>query len=391
MLITKKENEVKILNEEKLFQLKIDKYISEGNELVLKENCIFKDGSIYMQCVMCFIWFLRNTRYFMASAKGSNFETCEPGHENLNNSTTTPCKQCRSILDKQKRAISTNFIHCLLRQYEKYGFTEEVFYLLLKKQQGKGLITGIKMNLTTNSDNCVGIFKYDSLLDATPENVYLEVQELAVQGLQIIDLISIWSDIYQCMIEQFLNPVNEKHVAFLKFAKTQYYATPSSIGIISGKDKAAYKKQLMEIHFTTIMKGAISHHVTSDIRMKRIVSRPNQATMETIEKNVIKQLKKQKWKCAYSGLPMTIVNGVKRFSFERLNNNLRHFTETGELDNIVFVCRLFNTRRQLSNVKMLIYFLSQTLLPVPYNVRSIVESKLLVDDKAIQNPKKQKI
>jgi hypothetical protein len=98
--------------------------------------------------------------------------------------------------------------------------------------------------------------------------------------------------------------------------------------------------------------------------------------------NSIQQFEKQSWKCGYSNVNLTIENFWTRFSFERINDDLPHFTQLGELTNIVFICRLLNTYKKLSQEKIMDMFLHQNLIFVPDHIRFFIDPNSSLDQVA---------
>jgi hypothetical protein len=105
--------------------------------------------------------------------------------------------------------------------------------------------------------------------------------------------------------------------------------------------------------------------------------------IKTVIDNFFKKLQEQNYRCAYSLVPLTIVPSFARFSFERINNAMPHFTLEGELTNIVLTCRLFNSRRQMSRAKLLAYYLTQELVYVPIEARKCAEDELAANTNLI--------
>ena len=85
---------------------------------------------------------------------------------------------------------------------------------------------------------------------------------------------------------------------------------------------------------------------------------------------VSKMTHEQQGKCAVSGVPLSIDNNHRRFSMDRVDNSKPHFGPEGELDNIRFICRIFNTRRGWTRALFLEALLSQIRVPLNAEVRA---------------------
>jgi hypothetical protein len=370
----------------KLIEDKLRTYLASAKKLKLKKGCKLENGQMFMMCVVCEIFRPRTTEYFDASMGGSNFVTSLPGHEYLCNSISRPCKKCWVVLSQKHHATESGFIrHLLWASYPK--LTVEWFYDTLQKQNGNGIITNMKLKLTTNSQNSAGIHRKDNSVDHVPENCFLEVQELNVpQYDSIPDLQAAWVEVYSLLVTYF--DEDEPLDCFQPFQEN-LTATPKSLGININPRTYAYNKELRNKYLKYILHCDIRSHILEDVKKQRF-KLPPETTMNQFVKlvypNAIAQLKKQEGRCAYSHIGLTIPNLWTRFSFERLDNNLPHFTNDGKLPNCVFICRLFNGSRQLSRKMILEYFLMQNLVKVPDNIRTKVQQILNSDG----NPTRKK-
>jgi hypothetical protein len=252
-----------------------------------------------------------------------------------------------------------------------------------------GPISGKKLQLVPSNIDCVGIHAYDNNKDHTPDNCFLEVQELNVPQWEAIPcLFCAWKELYNCILNQYLFPEKQDNLQHLEHVRSQYFATPKDIGIIGSQAKTQfyrqqfYRQQLLRLHFPTILRNAIKRHIEQDIKKKRFQFPTNVTRSEFLNMvfdNSIAQLEKQLWKCAYSNVNLTIVNLWTRFSFERINDDMSHFTQLGELTNIVFICRLLNTRKKLSKEKIMNLFLHQNWIDVPDYVRLLINPNSSLD------------
>lgn len=134
----------------------------------------------------------------------------------------------------------------------------------------------------------------------------------------------------------------------------------------------------------------IENHITSDIKKKRFKLPKNTTSAQfakIVYPHAIIQLEKQKGRCAFIGIALTVENIWTRFSLDRIDNNLPHFEQDGTLSNSVFVCRLFNGPKHLSSEIIHGYFLTQILVRIPDDVREKVVS-ILNNNRTCQKKRK---
>ncbi len=90
-----------------------------------------------------------------------------------------------------------------------------------------------------------------------------------------------------------------------------------------------------------------------------------------------KMANEQHGKCAVSGVPLSINNNHRRFSMDRVDNSKPHFGPQGELDNIRFICRIFNTSRGWTRALFLEALLVQIRVPLNAEVRAAAVLELV--------------
>jgi hypothetical protein len=366
------------------FRSKLKDELDQRLEITLKENCFLMDGKIFMTCIHCGESKERTTEHFHLTNGGRNFLTCRAGYEALNNSQQKPCKICYRKISKDYHNTRDGFIQPLISHYKEDGLTTKWFWEKFKEQKGCGPISGKQLQFVPNGVNCVGIHKYDNDKNHTQDNCFLEVQELNVcQHEAIPCLFCAWKQLFNCLLNQRMFPEQQDNVKHLEYVRSQYFITAGDIGIINArKNHAFYARQKRLRYFPTILRGAIQDHIKADLKRKRFKFPSNisrKKYLKIVYDNSIQQLEKQSWKCGYTNVNLTIENFWTRFSFERINNDLPHFTQLGELTNIVFVCRLLNVQRQLSKEKITDYLLYQNLLPIPDYVRVSIDANSSFD------------
>jgi hypothetical protein len=366
----------KIIMEVNLIKSKLKAMLEKGMVPTLRENCKIEDDVMWMQCKRCEEWFERTTEFFGTSGKKMNFEECAVGEEFLYNSYGDPCKKCCNKMQNERIENPQSFVHSLVHNHIKTGFTEKLFYELYEKQQKKGLISGLPLLLERAS---VGMYCHDSFIGHAPGNVYLELQELKIRhdGEDMEHVPNVWTKIYTELHKQFETnfKTNDDHLPLIQ---SQYFVKPKHIGL-NTSDVNQYFKIRSKIHFSTIIRNAIHRHIDGDIKSHRFtlpIGVTKSQFVYMVRSKAIKKLEQQNWRCGYTNIAMTIESAWTQFSFERIDNDESHFTQTGDVDNIVFICRIFNTFEQLSMERILTFFLHQNLLPISDQVRSNVENKL---------------
>jgi hypothetical protein len=351
------------------FADKLKKFLDGGGILDLKENCKYENGQMWMMCVSCEIFQPRTTAFFTARQGGRGFADSPPGHESLNNS----CKKCSGALDRKRQATKSGFVKNLVGHYPK--LTVDWFYATLEKQHGKGPITSAPITLTTNG---AGIHRKDNTKEHTPGNCFIEVQELNVAQYDAIpDLKEAWTEVFQHLVSVF----GEDDVTdYFKLFLQNSGATPKSLGI--NYHSETYLKEIRDQRFEPTLRNAIHAHIKTDVKRRDFQLPANTSKKQFVDMvfpNAIAQLKKQRGRCGYTDIGLTIANRWTRFSLERINNDLAHFTADGKLSNCMFICRLFNAPKQLSTRLILEYFLTQILVDVPdstrIKVRDILDGK----------------
>jgi hypothetical protein len=350
-----------------LFKSKLREYLAEGKTLKLKKGCKFEDDEIWMECVQCHEYKLRNTRHFNSDGS-KHFATCPPGHEQLKNSKLYPCKECQKDDRDIDGATPKGFITCLLRPYP--ALSREWFAQTFEAQGGRGPISNFPMLLQKHVQNAAGIHRRDNSLGHIPENCFLEVQEINVsQYMAIPCLFAAWRSIYGELARRFSE--NPDVTNFVELFRNQYYKTVSDLGCRAKGRSQEYEDFRHQRHFKTIVRIQIGHHIDEDLAQKRFTLPFDRAAFSNVvyEKAIL-QLEKQNARCAYSDAGLTHTRAYNQMSFERVNNKLPHFDQDGGLSNCVFVCRLFNGKKQLSAKLILQYFLHQTMVPLSEQTRA---------------------
>ena len=252
----------------------------------------------------------------------------------------------------------------------------------MNEQQGRGLISGMILRLEASSENRASIHRYNNSEDHYPFNVFLETLEINVQQNDAIEcLFTAWRDLYERLINCFIEGP-KTDFSYMRVVRNHYHISPKALGITGsgrGYNKAQYTRELSQWHLPSILAGMIHDHINRDIK-RGIFEYPTTMTKKQFHKLVYEKslllLDSQKWRCSYTDVLMTIEKSWTRFSFERIDNDLPHFTQAGDLTNIVFICRLLNGNPQFSRAKILTYLLHQPMVQVPFNVRQQARSEI---------------
>jgi hypothetical protein len=130
------------------------------------------------------------------------------------------------------------------------------------------------------------------------------------------------------------------------------------------KDRAAYNRQCQDLDVYAICNQACMNHRHADVACGRVTASP-----------LTPQQMFDKWlaspRCALSGALMTIENGPRRISMDRVEYCTAH--EAGTTRGI---CRLLNSRAGWTRRKWCTMVLAQGLVPLPPRVREVLEEEL---------------
>ena len=151
----------------------------------------------------------------------------------------------------------------------------------------------------------------------------------------------------------------------------------------STTDPQLYNAEMRDLHLPTIIRDQISQHTRNDIKLSRGDDYPtSEDAREVFRKSLydayVAALRAQEFRCAVSGIPLSIKNTFARFSLDRTrgDSSQPHFTADGKLHpDTRFICRLFNSVRGVSRKQLVHFFLSQELVPITDAVRAMAEAK----------------
>jgi hypothetical protein len=354
--------------ESKLMQEKLDVHLLQQKPLKLKKGSRLENGKIMMECARCGECKPRSTMYFLANHGGNNFGTCLPGHETLCNSKSKPCRECHKGDLNAEVLTRTGFVRHLLHRYP--DLSVEWFNETLEKQQGQGLISNVMLHLSANVRNAAGIHRRDNKLGHVPSNCFLETQEMnPPQYEAILCLFEAWKTIYEQVARSFSE--SPDMVDYVELLRTQYNKTSKELGLPETHTSHEYHAFVQRNKFKSIVDNRIRNHITEDLEKKRFkLPFDRHKFYRVVYQKAIAQLELQHARCAYSNIGLTHLREYNQISFERKNNNLPHFDQDGGLSNCVFICRIFNTSKQLSAKMILEYFLQQKMVPITDTIRA---------------------
>jgi hypothetical protein len=359
---------------EKVFREKLDELIERGEVPVLKPNCKFENGTILMECVCCKEWKERTYRNFCPGNGLEQVLKADVGCENFANRLKQPCRKCYA--KQQMVASETTEAAQLIRPLKNYredGLDESWYHKQFARQNGCCWITGLPISLLGfDFDFKVGIHRKNNQKDHTKTNSCLEIQELNVAQYEAIpDLKEAW---IQGIREKLrFDDHNDSHCAFFEFAFNQ---SRVDLGIY-GEDESA---EANEGHLPTILDVMIRKHIQRDIEKGRMlpIDRNNMPKfLESALLSCFEQLRSQKFRCAYSNNKLTVHNGPSRFSIDRFDDDIAHFSQDGRLQNGCFVWRIYNgAGRGLTKEKFLMICLKQPHVKLSRQQREKLEDEL---------------
>lgn len=334
-------------------------------------------------------WKERVPNYFFKSNKGKNWLLSKPGYETLHNSISTSCKQCRILQQSFKIAnyhlTQENHVFC---RYSK--LTRDWFEKESNKHNGRYYISNQLINLNKDDFYRASPNRKNNTIEKkpsehSPENC--EIIELVFNISQydvIEDISKAISHIFELAIHGFEHGIDTSNLvedAKRNFASLSCRENGVDAHLI--KDRSNYDKQRRDRDLKYILVRMIYHSINRDKTKRR--SELIDEDYPTIKNNIFQLLIDQKFICAYSGVSMKIENGSQRFSLERKDNAKPHFGPNGELDNVVWICRIFNGPcLQMSRYRFLEILLSQIRKPMSEDVRKKVELEFSKCEKPIK-------
>lgn len=344
--------------------------IKKGNKLIQNPDGTFQ---MVMTCVRCHQEKERVPIHFKQQLNGKNWKSCPPGFEYVHNSKTTPCIECYNQLNIEHSNTESGKIDSILKR-AKIPLIEGRKWIkkLREKQDDKFVISGLPMNFASKTEWMPSV---QNLINGYAHK--METCELIEAEFNVSQHDAI-PNIAQAVIKIF-SEVGKDTTSLINEAVQNWKSAPKDNGVtakpkINGKSTPKYKKQLRAFHLYYIISNAVFYHIKYDYKsfekneQRKVYT--DKYRSKIIDLSFKKLVYEQQFKCAYSHAPLSITNSAQRFSFERVDNNKPHFGPEGDIDNIVFICRVFNSPVGMNRRKFLQCYLSQKHVPLTEDVRN---------------------
>lgn len=350
--------------------LKEEKKIpKKGNSHERKIIMIDENMEVHEQCVRCNEW--KALYDFMLR---SNYMDLQSSKESINNDIKNPCRDCCKITRVEKMEDNPGqYITRLLYNYPK--LTLEWYQQQIKKNEGLfSSVSGIPLKSSSSGCWQLSIQNNRRDLDHFPEHCeIIALEENIPQHDAIPDLRKAYTELYNCILQQIVNPYNkDDELSHSKIWEDRYNLTPKQSGVESksrsanGKISREYDQEVQQKHlksiFTSFTKAVYGH----DKNSKREVD----VNQRIYERDMFAIGKKQGWKCYISGVKLSLIRNSWNFpSLERLDNKKNH-----TLENTVLICRLLNTsdNAQWTKEKLMYALKYQKLVDVPNEIKIIL-------------------
>jgi hypothetical protein len=333
-----------------------------------------------MKCCHCEKWKERTTEYFTAAGVNGDIEKwfrgSIPGYEPIGNNQTVPCNRCFKKLDWIRGIVHK---YPKLRPPENLGYPDSPVGWFHHSWDNfvSCPITGLPKSffkLGPNRKNGIGINnqiinifegrKYSQKTHRS-ETTELCANFANVQQGEKIPILN-WSSFYENLVDLIENDIDLQieEDTMIKIINKNWENAPYENGVttLPKENPILYRKEVYELHLRRIISIFANRHVESDIKAERIESSNIKEVKSSLRKYYFELLVKQGFRCATSLMMMTIENGPRRFSFDRINDKLGHIP-----GNVRAVCRIFNPGNgcHMSLNLFMQAFLEQTIIPIP--------------------------
>ena len=295
--------------------------LAVGSSLYKDTN---NDYYIFMKCVCCNQMQVRTPLMFEICSEDEQQNSALPGLELLLNTESRPCRRCG------RKYTDAEYLPLLLRSYPL--LSKEWAISEMNNCNNKCYITGLTIRFQPGSASInakVNKGVKNSKESHTPENSELVHWYTNIrQGTAITIIKQAWK-----------------------------YLSLMVKDDISNAD--TFKNENQNMVLRQMIQNSIAHDVRRGFVQKTYYENLNETDMQGVRKeNIIGKIydemnelliEQQKGKCARSGLNMTIFNGATRFSIDRIDNDLPHFTVDTQnnvyIGNCRIIMRIFNTAR----------------------------------------------
>lgn len=343
-----------------------------------------------MCCVRCGKWKEATNMFFMTNNKS------------LHNSRSNPCRKCTAeIMFSKHRTVEHEAARRLMNPYRNLRPKDMLtypdtpvgwFWEQWRKQGGdwtcdeKGRfrstrparcsISGVPMRMggiheawcvsVNNSDLSLG----SNLEDHQSESCELILAELNVQQHSVIpDLAKAWQEVITDSIvrlDMSAEALQAERAELESAARTNWENRKNTklngVTANSETERKLYKQQVRNLDLSAIC-GA---HAANHRRHDGLKGRANDMGREDIYAKLCAQPL-----CSSTGVPMTIINGPRRFSVDRIDNSIGHTKANTRL-----VCRILNSPAGMTRRKWLELLLLQTVVPLSEDQRGKVQNEL---------------
>lgn len=359
------------------------KATNKKNINIKNRNCIIdeeKNPCIIERCVICKIYKPVTPLYFNIESNSKiNIIEQKSGFEQVSNRPTGGCRECYKKIYKDKKTVD-KYRKDLLKPYSNLSY--DWYINKYNEQGGRCCITNVPLKEESQVDWRVSIQNNNNKLkDHYTENCSLIAFELNVQQQNAIpDLYECWkNEVFPSMLKELKNPTDTlEHIKNLEkkwnnSVKENGVDIPCQI-LENGKKKAnpEYSRLCQLYHLPRILSDLCGRYMNADKRSKRDTNNIKSLSPEILYNKLVKQ----KFKCYYSGIPLSFDRDYwNYFSLERIKNDINHTDE-----NTVFICRIFNTAGGLNSKKLLYCLLNQNFIELSEGDKKIIK-KLLSESK----------
>jgi hypothetical protein len=362
-----------------------------------------EDGDVVVvtDCVKCGVRKPLLPRNFAVANGGKSLETCVAGTESFRNSAAYPCLVCFAAMAAERDATVDGRVRLAGAHYPGVGV--DGFWTMWRRQGGIVVSSGGQTSIVEAARCAVlqlplnlggrGIAEWFapsvnnlSAEHKKPEDHVVEHCELTCAEVNVSqhDAIPCLKEAWRALIEdaarameQSLTPdgraaLEAETRAASAEVETNWanrkHKTRNGVTVSQVEDKAAYYRQCSDLDVACITGYAASHHRQHDTRRFRLkTTPPDQLTQEEMV---------DKWitapRCAHSGVLLTIRNGPRRVSMDRVDNAVHHTAA-----NTVCACRLLNSPAGMSRAKFCATMLRQGVVRLKPVVRLAYASELV--------------
>jgi hypothetical protein len=359
------------------------------------------DVVVVTDCVKCGVRKPLLPRNFAVAHGGKTLETCVAGSESFHNSAKKPCLVCFAAMTAERNATVDGRVRIAGANYPGVGV--DGFWTMWRRQGGIMVSSGGQTRILESARCAVlqlplnlsgrGIAEWFapsvnniSAEHKKLENHVVEHSELTCAEVNVSqhDAIPCLKEAWRALIEDAARAMElsltpdgraeleaETRAASSEVAANwanRKHKTRNGVTVSQVEDKAAYYRQCSNLDVAYITAVATESHRTND---------KNRFRLKTTPPDQLKQAEMvDKWiaapRCAHSGVLLTIRNGPRRISMDRVDNAVHHTAA-----NTVCACRLLNSPAGMSRAKFCTIMLRQGVVRLKPVVRLAYASELV--------------